>query len=55
MYIMYVKSQGAKVPNWIFANLYPYACLALSDVFDYTKAHETVIVFCGYILCGHCH
>ena len=23
----------------------PDSCLALSDVFDYTKAHETVIVF----------
>ena len=24
-------------------NLYPGACLALSDVFDYKKAHETVM------------
>ena len=47
-YLFLVKSRGAEEPNKTFANinkfnLYPSACLVLSDVFDYTKAHETVM------------
>ena len=50
VYLFLVKSQGAEEPNWTFANikkfnLYPDACLALSEALDYTEAHETVIVF----------
>ena len=48
MYVMYIYLRGAEEPNYTFANinkfnLYPGACLALFDVFDYTKAHETVM------------
>ena len=52
MYVMYIlflgKSRRAEEPNWTFANinkfnLYSGAYLALSDVFDYTKTHETVM------------
>ena len=50
VYLFLVKSQGAEKQNLTFANinkfnLYPDACFALSDAFDYTKARETVIVF----------
>ena len=42
-----VKSRGVRYQIRHFANiykfnLYPGACLALSDIFDYTKVHETV-------------
>ena len=45
VYLFLVKSRGAEEPNKTFANinkfnLYPCAYLALSDVFDYTKAHK---------------
>ena len=49
VYLFLVKSQEAEEPNLTFANInkfniYPDACLALSNAFDYTKAHKTVVL-----------
>ena len=58
VYLFLVKSRRAEEPNKTFANinklnLYPGVCLALSDVFYYTKAHETVMarvkVVCSFL------